>query len=265
MDKHLPAECTASAIFSTPKPEEVVRQAVIKELLRLGWREGQLRWKPEWPVPKTPHDLTKRERGQKYDICGTVDLVAFADMSGEAHAMQVIFEFKAPDIDAGKAQLMRYLSFEPMAKMGFWTNGAETLAIYKRHSADWVEVPGAKMPEPDDDLTQAPDAPPTWKSIREPSEAELSAVLRRIVATVVVSDSAVNRREDQLRELLHIVLVKLQNDAVYSLSSRQDEPMDFRLYGAPAERVSRTAEKVRELSGQEIPIDKRSADPLRNP
>src|SRR4051812_20140142 len=84
------------------KPEEQVRQSAIKELLRLGWREGQLQWKPEWPVPKTPHDLTKRERGQKYDICGTVDLVAFADTSGEAHALQVIFEFKAPDIGAGK-------------------------------------------------------------------------------------------------------------------------------------------------------------------
>ena len=80
------------------KPEEAVRQEVIKELLRLGWREGQLRWKPEWPVPKTPHDLTKRERGQKYDICGSADLVIFADTSGEAHALQIIFEFKAPDV-----------------------------------------------------------------------------------------------------------------------------------------------------------------------
>jgi len=46
------------------KPEEGVRQATIKELVRLGWREEQLRWKPEWQIPKTPHDLTKRERGQ---------------------------------------------------------------------------------------------------------------------------------------------------------------------------------------------------------
>jgi hypothetical protein len=52
------------------KPEEVVRQKTIKELLALGWKEGQLQWKPEWQVPKTPHDLTKRERGQKYEVCG---------------------------------------------------------------------------------------------------------------------------------------------------------------------------------------------------
>ncbi|KQV73021.1 hypothetical protein ASC90_06300 [Rhizobium sp. Root1220] len=223
-----------------------MRQITIKELLRLGWKEAQLRWKPEWPVPKTPHDLTKRERDQKYEICGSADLVIFADTSGAAHALQIIFEFKAPNIDAGKAQLMRYLSSEPMAKMGFWTNGSASLAIYKRHSADWVVVEGAKLPQPGDDFSRAPDKPPTWNSIRTPTEAELSAVLRRIVATVVVSDAAVNRREDQLRELLHIVLVKLENDAVFSRSSRQDDAMDFRLYGATEDRVTRTAEKIRE-------------------
>jgi hypothetical protein len=69
---------------ATPaKPEETVRQQVIKDLMRLGWKETQLRWKPEWQIPDTPHDLTKRERGQKYAVCGSSDLVAFADDSGE--------------------------------------------------------------------------------------------------------------------------------------------------------------------------------------
>ena len=56
-------------------PEEGVRQRIINDLKRLGWSEGQLRRKPEWPVPDTPHDLTKRERGQKYATCGSADLV----------------------------------------------------------------------------------------------------------------------------------------------------------------------------------------------
>lgn len=231
------------------KPEEVVRQRTIKELLRLGWPEAQLQWKPEWQVPKTPHDLTKRERGQKYEVCGGADLVTFADASGEAHALQVIFEFKAPDIGAGKAQLLRYLSSEPMAKMGYWTNGSESLAVYKRHSADWVEVEGASLPQPGDDFSRAPDLPPTWNMIRTPSEAELSSALRRIVATVVVSDTMAIRREDQLRELLHVMLVKLENDAVFSRSARQNDPMDFRIYGSPEELEARTAAKVRELFG----------------
>lgn len=229
------------------KPEETVRQKIIRELLRLGWREGQLQWRPEWPVPRTPHDLTKRERAQKYEVCGSADLVLFADMSGEAHALQVIFEFKAPDINAGKAQLIRYLSSEPMVKMGFWTNGAETLAIYKRHSSDWVEIEGAKLPQPGDDFTKAPDKPPTWANLKVPNEAELSAVLRRIVATVVISDPVVTRREDQLRELLHLMLIKLESDAVFSRSARQNDPVDFRLYGSAKDRMERTAEKIREL------------------
>jgi type I restriction enzyme M protein len=228
------------------KPEEGVRQATIKKLHQLGWREGQLQWKPEWQVPKTPHDLTKRERGQKYEVCGSADLVAFADTSGEAHALQVIFEFKAPDIIAGGAQLKRYLSSEPMAKMGFWTNGTQTLAVYKRHSADWVDVEGAPLPQPTDDFSQAPDSPPTWKTLIEPSEAVLSAALRRIVVTVVVEDTRVTRREDQMRELMHVLLVKLESDAVASRTANQDEPVDFRLFGAETDKVRLTAEKVRQ-------------------
>ncbi|MCP3054950.1 N-6 DNA methylase [Aurantimonas marianensis] len=229
------------------KPEEGVRQTIIRELARMGWRQDQLLWKPEWPIPNAPHDLTKRERGQKYNICGTADLVAFADDSQKPHAIQVIFEFKAPDIEAGKDQLTRYLSSEPLAKMGFWTNGSETLAIYKRHSADWVEIKGAKLPAPGDDLTQPPDEPPTWNDLKEPGEAELSAVLRRIVATVVAGDSRVNRREEQLREILHLVLVKLESDAVYSRSTNRDTPVDFRIYGDNLSKITLTAHRMREL------------------
>ena len=232
---------------TTLKPEETVRQSVIQKLMRLGWRQDQLLWKPEWQIPNAPHDLTKRERGQKYNICGTADLVAFADDSQKPHALQVIFEVKAPDIDAGKDQLTRYLSCEPLAKMGFWTNGSETLALYKRHSADWVEVKSAKLPAPSDDLTQPPDEPPTWNDLKEPGEAELSAVLRRIVATVVAGDSRVNRREEQLRELLHLVLVKLESDAVYSRSVNRDKPVDFRIYGDSLTKISLTAHQIRQL------------------
>jgi hypothetical protein len=228
------------------KPEESVRIRVLRDLKQLGWSESRLRWRPEWPVPDTPHDLTKRERGQKYAICGTADLVAFADDSGEWPALQIIFEFKAPDIDKGRAQLLRYLSNEPMAKMGFWTNGVETLAVYKRHQADWVFEKGAALPHPTDDLTQPPDAPPSWETLREPSEAELTGALKRLVANVVVSDSNVTRREDQLRELTHILLVKLESDGVASRSSNQNKPISFRIYGDRLTKVPLTAKAIRE-------------------
>jgi len=228
------------------KPEESVRRQTIRDLLQLGWRETQLRWKPEWQVPDTPHDLTKRERGQKYGVCGSADLVAFADDSHQWYALQVIFEFKAPNIEQGRAQLLRYLSNEPMAKMGFWTNGHQTLAVYKRHLADWVFVENAPLPHPSDDLTQPPDEPPTWNTMRQPSEAELSGALKRLVATVVVSDPHVVRREDQLRELLHILLVKLESDAVASRSINREKPVGFRLYGESLSKVALTACRIRD-------------------
>jgi hypothetical protein len=229
---------------STPKPEEKVRQHVIGELKKLGWSETRLQWKPEWQVPDTPHDLTKRERNQRFKACGSADLVAFADDSGEAYALQVIFEFKEPTIDKGRMQLLRYLSNEPVARMGFWTNGTESLAVYKSHSSDWVDVKGAPFPGPDDDLTRPPEEPPTWKDLRTPNEAQLSATLRRLVATTVITDSRSTRREDQMRELLHLVLVKVEADSQAAL--QPDKPHPFRIYGDKGTMVSTTASIMRE-------------------
>jgi hypothetical protein len=227
------------------KPEESVRQKVIASLEALGWPSDRLQWKPEWPIPSTPHDLSKRERGQKYAIAGSADLVAFADDSHQSYALQVIFEFKAPDIKAGREQLMRYLSMEPMAKLGYWTNGNASLAIYKQHINDWLEVEGASLPQPDDDLTRPPSAPLTWKTLRLPTDVELTSALKRLVSTVVVQDSRSTRREDQLRELLHVMLVKLDNDAYCSLPKHADEPVRFRVYGDEHTRIKTTAEVIR--------------------
>jgi type I restriction enzyme M protein len=227
------------------KPEEAVRQSIIARLEALGWASDRLQWKPEWAIPATPHDLSKRERGQKYAVAGSADLVAFADGSRQSYALQVIFEFKAPDIKAGREQLMRYLSMEPMAKLGYWTNGSASLAIYKQHVNDWLEVDGAPLPQPDDDLTRPPSAPLTWTSLRLPTDVELTATLKRLVATVVVQDSRSTRREDQLRELLHVMLVKLDNDAFYSLPRHANEPVRFRVYGDENTRIQKTAEAIR--------------------
>jgi hypothetical protein len=245
--KGLTISSVDGAVIARPsKPEEIVRQLTIQRLKSLGWTDDQLRWKPEWQIPDTPHDLTKRERGQKYAVCGSADLVAFADESGEWHALQVIFEFKAPDIEKGRSQLIRYLSNEPMAKMGFWTNGSRSLAVYKRHHADWVFVESAPLPVPSDDLTQPPDTPPCWNTLNIPSEVELAGALRRLVATTVVGDPTVTRRDDQLRELIHVLLVKLESDAVASRSANHKKAVAFRLHGDSVTKVPVTAEAIRQ-------------------
>jgi hypothetical protein len=228
------------------KPEERVRQDVLAQLKALGWKDTRLQWKPEWRVPDTPHDLTKRERGQSYKACGKADLVAFADDSGEAHALQVIFEFKEPTIDKGRLQLMRYLSNEPVARVGFWTNGSERLAVYKSHTNDWIyDSKTVALPAPGDDLTQPPAKAPTWNDLETPKEAQLATALRRIVATVVVADSRVTRREDQLRELLHVVLVKVDGDAWAAQPGNQRKPHPFRVYGDKQTMAQLTADEIR--------------------
>ncbi|MGH9565312.1 MAG: N-6 DNA methylase, partial [Candidatus Angelobacter sp.] len=229
------------------KPEEQVRQQVLRQLKELGWPDDRLRWRPEWPVPKTPHDLTKRERSQRYDICGAADLVAFADNSGEPHALQILFEFKAPDIDAGTHQLIRYLSSEPMAKMGYWTNGSDAAAVYKSHTSDWVTVKGATLPSPTDNLTKPPSKPVTWADMKVPDEATLSNALRRLLATVVVGDSRATRTEDQLRELVHVLLVKLESDATASKRANQSKPVSFQIHENKDAHVHVTADHIRRL------------------
>lgn len=226
--------------------EEVVRQRVLAGLKALGWKESQLQWRPEWRVPASPHELTKRERGQSFKALGSADLAAFADDSCEPHALQVLFEFKAPSIAKGKQQLQAYLAMEPVVRMGYWTNGNESLAIYKSHTNDWIEITNAPLPSPREDLTAPPKNPPTWNDLVEPSEGQLSAALRRLVATVVVGDTLSTRREDQLRELLHLVLVKVESDAWASSSANQSEPVPFRVYGDRTSMVHVTADQIKQ-------------------
>ena len=227
-------------------PEEVVRQKVIADLLALGWKEDRLRWKPEWRVPDAPHDLSKRERGQNFASCGRADLVLFADDSGQPHALQVIFEFKEPNLVAGRQQLQRYLASEPVVRMGYWTNGTNSLAIYKSHTTEWIEVRDAPLPHPGDDFTAPPSKPPTWNDLRIPTDAQLTAALNRIVNTVVVQDSLAVRREDQLRELLHAFLVKIESDNQASISANHKKPVSFRLYGDRTTMVEMTARTIQE-------------------
>jgi len=226
--------------------EESVRRQTVAELKRLGW-DGRLQWKPEWPVPDTPHDLTKRERVQKFKKCGSCDLVAFDDTSCEWHALRIIFEFKARDIDAGRGQLYRYLSSEPLAKMGYWTNGSESLAIYKKADGNWTEVHGAPLPRPGDDLTRPPDAPLTWETMEVPSEAQLAGAFKRLLVTVVVADTRATRREDQLREMVHVMLAKLDSDAQAAMDPSVPVAFTVQDDNDPGKRIKKTADHIRRL------------------
>lgn len=225
------------------RPEDRVRDQVIKELIKLGWEKDQI--KKEWSVPDTPHDLSKREKGQQFNRCGRADLALFADDSKEAHALLVICEFKAPKRTEGREQLRRYLASEPVVKMGYWTNGTDSLAIYKDHSSQWIEVKDAPVPKPGDDFTRPPQKPLTWESLEKPTSAQLTAVLRRLVATTVTSDPVSTRREDQIKELLHLLLVKIESDSWASNPTHVQLAVPFRVYGDIQTMIRETATEVR--------------------
>lgn len=85
--------------------------------------------------------------------------------------------------------------------------------------------------------------------MRQPNETELIGLLKRLAMNVVVSDPYVIRREDQLRELLHILLVKLESDVVDSRLDQSlnhsDNPVNFRIHGDSAQDMVMTVSNVR--------------------
>jgi type I restriction enzyme M protein len=71
----------------------------------------------------------------------------------------------------------------------------------------------------------------------------LAAAFKRLLNTIVVSDSRATRREDQLRELVHVLLVKLESDA--KALAKPEAEVDFQLRGSEDNRVDATAFSVR--------------------
>lgn len=226
--------------------EEDVRDEIIDKLKEKGWEDDQIQSKPEWRVPDTPHDQTKRQKGQDFDTCGKCDIALFDNDSREYSSLRVIFELKEPTEEKGEAQLMDYLSSEPMAKMGFWTNGTDRLAVYKTlDGRDWIIDKSPSLPRPTDDLTQPNEDPLTWERLEEPTEAELLGAFKRLLNTVVANDTRATRREVQLRELLHLLLVKLDSD--FQADGQPSEPVQFALKGSDQNEVSTTADHIRDL------------------
>lgn len=204
--------------MSEPNPNlgpehEQVRLPTIDKLQSLGWSEGQLRWKPAWHVPQTPHDAAKREVGQSFKGW-PVDLAIFDtdDSAGEWEHVLAIFEFKRPDLDGGLSQLEIYLGLEPRARFGYWTNGAESAALYKLADGTLERVVGAPLPTPHDNLTKPGAEPLTYARLQEPSAYKLKAIFKRLLEGTVAGDSRATRPDEQLNQICNLLLLKLQSD-----------------------------------------------------
>ena len=82
--------------------------------------------------------------------------------------------------------------------------------------------------------------------MEEPTEAQLVGAFRRLLDVVVARDTRATRREAQLRELTHVLLVKLDSDATGTFEG-ENASVEFAVRGSEADRVSVTAAHVRSL------------------
>ena len=114
-------------------PEHLqVRLPVIEALRVLGWVEHQMQWQPEWRVPTSPSEATKREGNHGFSGW-PVDLVLFEDPEAPNDWQNVLafFEFKEPNGNEGISQLETYLAREPRARFGVWSNGTASATVWK--------------------------------------------------------------------------------------------------------------------------------------
>ena len=202
-----------SRTLSGPEHQQV-RLPTLKALVDLGWDSGQLRWKPEWRVPQSPHDAAKREDGKSF-AGWPVDLAIFDDVrhAGEWEHILAICEFKAPTLTAGISQLEIYLMREPRARMGYWSNGSEDVRVYRLADGTFHHVRNKGLPYPNDDFTRPSKRPLNFGDLVTPENRQLRSIFSRLLDVVVARDSRSTRSEAQLNELCNLLLLKLESDA----------------------------------------------------
>ncbi|MBT2425142.1 SAM-dependent DNA methyltransferase [Streptomyces sp. ISL-112] len=220
-------DVSPSRTLDGPEHQQV-RLPTIKGLVESGWDSGQLRWKPEWRVPQSPHDAAKREDGKSF-AGWPVDLAIFDDVrhAGDWEHLLAICEFKAPSISTGISQLELYLAREPRAKMGFWTNGSEDVRVYKLADGTFQSFRNHGLPQPGDDFTRPSKQPLKFGDLVTPKNGQLRSIFSRLLDVVVARDSRSTRSESQLNELCNLLLLKLESDSNASYDS--SKPVSFQL------------------------------------
>ncbi len=203
---------TSSRALGGPEHQQV-RLPTIKGLVESGWDRGQLRWQPEWRVPKSPHDAAKRDGGRSF-AGWPVDLVIFDDPNkvGEWEHILAICEFKEPTLEQGISQLEIYLAREPRARMGYWTNGSEDVRVYKLADGNFKHLRNRGLPRPGDDFVRPSEQPLKYRDLAIPTNGNLRSVFGRLLDVVVARDSRSTRAEAQLNELCNLLLLKLESD-----------------------------------------------------
>lgn len=219
---------------------------LVKYLLNLGWNLNQMRFgKQEWRVPKNPSEANRREKGQSFDGF-SCDIVVFDSPERRDDPMHVlmIIETKAPDQDTGVSQLESYMVLEPHAKLGIWTNGADpsqpAVFVYRTKNGTFLrrKRPLCTLPSPGEPIGEEYKRL-TFADLEVPTSETLKRVFEYLLDRIVVEDSYVTRREEQLDQLCNLILLKLHSDKLARMNPGEG-PL-FRVLESPA----RTAEHIR--------------------
>lgn len=219
-----------------------VRLPLIDKLIKLGWDKNQLQYEPEWRVPKTPSEASKRELGQSFKSF-PIDVAIFDHPShvGEYEHLQVIIETKAPNKSEGINQLKIYMSLEPHVLLGVWTNGTDITLIYRTSDGKFDIQQNALLPKPTDSLIRASNTKFKWNDLEEPTTGDLKKVFKRLLNVIVARDTRSTRRDDQLNNLCNVILAKLEGDKEAKYSP--DSPVPFQVW----ETEEESSKKIRSL------------------
>lgn len=245
-DKMSKTEDVVQPLLKHTGEQRTVVGPLVRTLLSRGWELGQMVFgKKEWRIPKSPSEATKREKKRSFSGF-PVDIAVFDSVEncGDPSHILFIVECKRHDERAGVSQLEAYFVGEPHAQLGIWANdadessqgvflyrGTDGRAILKRSSLK-------NMPSPGEDI--APDAQTLkYADLIEPSEQIFRKVVADLLDKVVVRDTIVTRREDQLDQLCNVLLVKLESDKQGRVDP--DSPVIFR----SKESVRKTSDDIR--------------------
>ena len=228
---------------NTPEQKLVVGPLVFY-LVNNGWQLGQIIYgKKEWRVPKTPSEATRREKGQSFSGF-PVDIAVFDDPArvGDPRHLLFIIECKQPREEAGVTQLESYFAVEPHSHLGIWANNPtpSAKATFLYRSSDGRQLPPKRQKVADLPRPGEPIRPELQRQcfgdLADPTEQIFKKMMEDLLDKVVIGDSNVTRREEQLDQLCNLLLLKLESDK--QAKSEPDSPVFFRPLESPAKTAS---------------------------
>jgi type I restriction enzyme M protein len=235
-----------SKLKNTTEQKTVVGP-LIAHLIKSGWKLEQIIFgKSEWRVPKSPSEATKREKKQSFSGF-PVDVAVFDDPTtvGDPRHLLFIIECKQETETAGVSQLESYFVGEPYVQLGAWINNAtpSAQAVFLYRKADGrILLKRQKT----GDLPRAGEAIKpetqrlTFNDLIAPTEVILKKTMEDLLDKIVIGDSNVTRREEQLDQLCNVLLLKLESDK--QGKSEVSAPVFFR----PLESPAKTASAIRD-------------------